>query len=65
MVYPIALRGMGNSKKKRGVSSDSIESVGMADEESQKEVIKGTDLAIESLAKGDDNLNTLNALEKK
>jgi putative NADH-flavin reductase len=56
---------MGNSKRKRETSSDTIESAGMADEESQKEVIKGNDLVIESLTKENEKLDNVHALEKK
>ena len=65
VVFPIVLRGMGNSKKERETLSDSIESVGMEDEENQKEVVKGKSVVIESLTKDDEQLDRVDALEKK
>ena len=65
VVFPIVLRGMGNSKKERETLSDSIESVGMEDEESQKEVVKGKNLVLEGLTKDKEQLDSVDALEKK
>jgi len=65
VVFPIVLRGMGNSKKERETLSDSIQSVGMEDEENQKEVVKGKSVVIEGSTRDDEKLDRVDALEKK
>ena len=65
VVFPIVLRGMGNSKKERETLSDSIQSVGMEDEENQKEVVKGKSVVIEGSTRDEEKLDRVDALEKK
>ena len=65
VVFPIVLRGMGNSKKERETLSDSIESVEMEDEENQTEVVKGKVVVNEGLTKDKEQLDSVDALEKK